>query len=355
MPAIGATAHGAEAWPIAAAALGGRLPAGRQRRHRRAHHGAAGWRSGSARPVVIENKPGASTNISIQAVVNAPPDGNTLLFIAASAALNVSLFDNLPFNLQRDIVPVAGHHRFSAGAAGEPVAAGEDRPRADRLRQGQSGQDQHRLVRHRHDLPCGRRAVQDDGRHRDDPRAVSRRRADDDGPDRRPGAGRDRRADRRAAAYQVRRRSARSRWPAPTRYAGLPDVPTIGETMPLFVANSWCGVGVPRGTPPEIVARLNREINAGLARSGGARPGSTTLATTPMFFTPDGVRRLHRLRDREVAKGGPRRQHQGAIRHRGGIAQRPGLFNRIRNGPSREDSHEAHPPPFHAACRRRGA
>ena len=48
-------------------------------------------------PVVIENKPGASTNISIQTVVNAPPDGNTLLFIAASAALNVSLFDNLPF------------------------------------------------------------------------------------------------------------------------------------------------------------------------------------------------------------------------------------------------------------------
>ena len=58
-------------------------------------------------PVVIENKPGASTNISIQTVINAPPDGNTLLFIAASAALNVSLFDNLPFNLQRDIVPVA--------------------------------------------------------------------------------------------------------------------------------------------------------------------------------------------------------------------------------------------------------
>jgi len=58
-------------------------------------------------PVVIENKPGASTNISIQTVVNAPPDGNTLLFIAASAALNVSLFDNLSFNLQRNIVPVA--------------------------------------------------------------------------------------------------------------------------------------------------------------------------------------------------------------------------------------------------------
>ena len=49
-------------------------------------------------PVVIENKPGASTNISIQTVVNAPADGNTLLFIAASAALNVSLFDKVSGN-----------------------------------------------------------------------------------------------------------------------------------------------------------------------------------------------------------------------------------------------------------------
>ena len=71
-----------------------------------------------------------------------------------------------------------------------------------------------------------------------------------------------------------------------TRYEGLPDVPTIGETMPLFVANSWCGVGVPRGTPPEIVARLNREINAGM-RDSAVIKRLTALATTPMFFTPD--------------------------------------------------------------------
>ena len=72
-----------------------------------------------------------------------------------------------------------------------------------------------------------------------------------------------------------------------TRYEGLPDVPTIGETMPLFVANSWCGVGVPRGTPPEIITRLNREINAGMRDPAVIRHDSTALATTPMFFTPD--------------------------------------------------------------------
>jgi tripartite-type tricarboxylate transporter receptor subunit TctC len=56
--------------------------------------------------------------------------------------------------------------------------------------------------------------------------------------------------------------------------------------MPLFVANSWCGVGVPRGTSPEIVARLNREINAGL-RDPAVKKRLDALATTPIFFTPD--------------------------------------------------------------------
>src|SRR5215469_16113997 len=63
--------------------------------------------------IVIENKPGASTNISIQAAVGSPPDGYTLLFIAASATVNVSLFDGLPFVLIRDIAPVSGLIDFS--------------------------------------------------------------------------------------------------------------------------------------------------------------------------------------------------------------------------------------------------
>src|SRR5262249_51910604 len=63
--------------------------------------------------IVIENKPGASTNISIQAAVGSPPDRYTLLFIAASATVNVSLFDGLPFDLIRDIAPVSGLIDFS--------------------------------------------------------------------------------------------------------------------------------------------------------------------------------------------------------------------------------------------------
>src|SRR6185503_20173629 len=59
-------------------------------------------------PVIIENRSGASTNIAVQAVVNAPPDGYTLLWHGLSSVVNASLFTNLPFDIQRDIDPVAG-------------------------------------------------------------------------------------------------------------------------------------------------------------------------------------------------------------------------------------------------------
>jgi tripartite-type tricarboxylate transporter receptor subunit TctC len=70
-----------------------------------------------------------------------------------------------------------------------------------------------------------------------------------------------------------------------TRSEFLPDVPAIGETVPGYEANSWCGVGVPRGTPPEIIERLNREINAGLA-SAAIKQRYREVATTPIFYSP---------------------------------------------------------------------
>jgi tripartite-type tricarboxylate transporter receptor subunit TctC len=69
------------------------------------------------------------------------------------------------------------------------------------------------------------------------------------------------------------------------RSDALPDVPTIDETVAGYEANSWCGLGVPRGTPPEIIERLNREINAGLA-DPAVRARLAEVATTPIFFTP---------------------------------------------------------------------
>jgi tripartite-type tricarboxylate transporter receptor subunit TctC len=63
-------------------------------------------------------------------------------------------------------------------------------------------------------------------------------------------------------------------------------VPTIGETVAGYEANSWCGVGVPRGTPAEIIERLNREINAGLANPT-VKARLADVATTPIVFTPN--------------------------------------------------------------------
>jgi tripartite-type tricarboxylate transporter receptor subunit TctC len=236
-------------------------------------------------PVVIENKPGASTNISIQTVVNAPADGNTLLFIAASAALNVSLFDNLPFNLQRDIAPVAGlidfplvmltHPSLPAKTVPELIAHAKANPGKISIASFGTGTTSHVAgelfkmtagVEMTHipyrggapmmtDLIGGQVQVAFDVLTG----ALSHIKS----------------GDIRALAMA-----------GATRYEGLPDVPTIGETMPLFVANSWCGIGVPRGTPPEIIARLNREVDAGL-KDPTVRAKLTALATTPMFFTPD--------------------------------------------------------------------
>jgi tripartite-type tricarboxylate transporter receptor subunit TctC len=69
------------------------------------------------------------------------------------------------------------------------------------------------------------------------------------------------------------------------RFPALPDVPTIGETLAGYEANSWCGVGVPRGTPAEIIERLNTEINAGLA-DPTLKARLAEVSTTPIIFTP---------------------------------------------------------------------
>src|SRR6185295_7622154 len=67
-----------------------------------------------------------------------------------------------------------------------------------------------------------------------------------------------------------------------TRCEFLPDVPAVGETLSGYEANSWCGLGVPKGTPQEIVERINREINIGL-RDATVKARLAQIATTPIF------------------------------------------------------------------------
>ena len=131
-------------------------------------------------PFVIENRPGAGSNIATEAVVRATPDGYSLLLIGGYNAINATLYDKLNYNFIRDIAPVAGIIREPHRGGGASIISGQDGPRVHRLRQGQSGQGQ--LWRHRATArpPSIRRAVQDDGGYRHDSRALSWRRSSDD-------------------------------------------------------------------------------------------------------------------------------------------------------------------------------
>ena len=94
-------------------------------------------------PFIIENRPGAGGNIGTEAVVRAPPDGYTLLLVDSTNAINATLYDKLNFNFIRDIAPVAGIIRVPHVMVVNPSVPAKTRSRVHRLRQGQSGQDQH--------------------------------------------------------------------------------------------------------------------------------------------------------------------------------------------------------------------
>jgi tripartite-type tricarboxylate transporter receptor subunit TctC len=235
-------------------------------------------------PVVIENKPGATTNISIQAVVGSPPDGYTLLFVAASAAVNASLFDNLPFNLVRDIAPVSGLVDFPlvmvanpsvpAKTVAEFIAYAKANPGKITIASFGTGSTSHvagelfkamagvNLVHVPYrggapmltDLVGGQVQVGFDVMTTSLPHI-------------------------RAGALRPLGIAGKH------RFEGLPDLPTIGETIPGYEANSWAGVGVPRDTPTEIIERLNREINAGLT-DATVKARLAQVSATPLLLSP---------------------------------------------------------------------
>jgi tripartite-type tricarboxylate transporter receptor subunit TctC len=236
-------------------------------------------------PVVIENKPGASTNISIESVVNSPPDGYTMVFIAASAAVNVSLFDNLKFNLTRDIAPVAGlidfplvlvaHPSVPATTIPELVAYAKANPGTLHIASFGTGTTSHvagELFKQLAGVDMVHVPYKGGAPMMTDLRSGQVQLGIDVMTGALPHI--------RAGAIRALAVAGRERYP------GLPDVPTIGETLPLYVANSWCGLGVPRGTPADVIALLNREINAGLA-DPAVKARLADVATTPIVFTPD--------------------------------------------------------------------
>ena len=124
-------------------------------------------------PFIIDNRPGAGGNIGTETVVRAPPDGYTLLMVGTFSAINATLYDKLNFNFIRDTAPVAGVLRGPYVAVVNPSVPAKSVTEFIAYAKANPPQTQHGVGRHRHRGPhCGR-AVQDDGRRRSDPRALS--------------------------------------------------------------------------------------------------------------------------------------------------------------------------------------
>ena len=97
-----------------------------------------------------------------------------------------------------------------------------------------------------------------------------------------------------------------------TRSEVLPDIPTVGEFVPGYEASSWYGIGAPKDTPAEIIEKLNKEINAGLA-DPKMKARLADLGGTVTCGLARRLRQAHRRRNREMGQGDPGRQHQAGV------------------------------------------
>lgn len=237
-----------------------------------------------AQSVIVENIPGASTNVSIQAAVNSPPDGYTLLFIAASAAVNVTLFDHLSFNLLRDIAPVSGLIDFPMAMVVNPSVPAKSVPEFiayAKANPGNISMASFGIGSTSH--VAGELFKQMTGvnmvhvPYRGEAPALT---------------------DLIAGQVQVMFSTLTGSLPyirsgalrllavaGKTRSQFVPNSPTVGKSVPGYEAKSWCGVGVPKETPDEIITKLNSEINAGLA-DPATKARLAAVATTPIFYSP---------------------------------------------------------------------
>jgi tripartite-type tricarboxylate transporter receptor subunit TctC len=238
-------------------------------------------------PVVIENRPGAGANLAAETVVRAPPDGYTLLAATSSNVINTTFYQKLSFNFVRDIAMVAGvtrsplvlevHPSLPVKSVPELIAHAKANPGKIALASFGTGTTSHVAgelfkmtagvdlfhVPYRGSAPLVTDLLSGLVQAAFDnlPASIEHIRA----------------GKLRALAVGTAERS-----PA------LPDVPTVAEFLPGFEASAWVAVAAPKATPAEIVERLNREINAGLAdpkiKARLAELGGTVFVGTPADF-----------------------------------------------------------------------
>ena len=238
-------------------------------------------------PVVVESRPGAGTNIATETVVNAPPDGYTLLLVAPANAINATLYEKLNHNFIRDIAPVAGLIRFPnvivvnpsvpAKTVPELIAYAKANPGKLNMASSGAGSTIHvsgelfkmmtgiNMVHVPYrggapaltDLISGQVQVMFDNV----PTSIEFIRA----------------GKLRPLAVTTAARSN-----------VLPDLPTVADFVPGYEASAWYGVGVPKGTPEAIIGKLNKETNAILAdpkaRARFDELGASLIAGSPAEF-----------------------------------------------------------------------
>ena len=248
----------------------------------------AEWMSAQLhQPVIVENRPGASSNLATEAAVRAPADGHTLILGGAVNAVNATLFDKLNFNFNNDLAPVAGlaqfpnvmtvQASFPAKTVPEFIAYAKEHP--GKLNQGSSGlgTTQHLAGQLFKIMTCtefvhvpyrGAAPALTDllgGHVQVLFEALP------------PSIGHIKAGTLRSLAVTTA-----------TRSPVLPDVPTVSEFVSGYEAAGWNGILAPKNTPADIVARINTVVNSGLAEpriaTRFASLGATLLPGSPADF-----------------------------------------------------------------------
>jgi tripartite-type tricarboxylate transporter receptor subunit TctC len=249
---------------------------------------------------IVDNRPGGGNNIGTEIAIKSPPDGYTVFLVNPANAINASLYVRLPFNFLRDMEPVAGLVRvpnvmevprsFPAKTVPEFIAYAKKNPGKVNMASSGSGTSVHLSgemfkamtgIEMQHvpykgagpaliELIAGQVQVLFDNL----PSSIGHIKS----------------GELRALGVTTLKRS-----PA------LPDVPTVNESVPGYEASAWFGMAAPKGTPPAIIERLNREVNAALA-DPGMKAKLAELGGDPIPGTPAEFWKLHAAETEKWAK-----------------------------------------------------